>query len=60
MEQQIEAQEWSTNKKIVIFTLAGTIVLMSILATFVPTAREYVVSVVKLLMEFTKVFTVIK
>jgi hypothetical protein len=52
----VSAQTWSTNKKIVVFSVVGAIIILSIIGTCVPSAREYSTTMVKLMMEFVKTF----
>ena len=43
-------------RKTVVLGLVGAVIILSATAVAVPSSREYVVTVVKLLMEFTKTF----
>jgi len=49
-EQNTNVEEWSKSKKIVIFSMVGSVLLLSILAAFIPDAREYVTNVIKIIL----------
>lgn len=52
--EDTKTQDWSKGKKITIFALVGLIIVLSLSATFIPTAREYVVNIVKIILEGIK------
>lgn len=49
-------QEITGTRKTIVLTLVGAVVVLSATAVAVPSTREYVVTAVKLIMEFTKTF----
>jgi len=42
--------EETSSKKWVLFGLAGTVVVLSVAGAFIPGAREYIISIVKILL----------
>lgn len=49
-EKTTDVAEWSKSKKIVVFSMVGTVLLLSVVAVFVPEAREYVTNVIKIIL----------
>jgi hypothetical protein len=52
---QVDTTKWTTNKKIIVFSLLGFVVILSGVAAVVPSTREFAVSIVKMILEFVKV-----
>ena len=58
MEQEVNTTVWSKTKRNIIYTLIGVVIALSGTAVFVPTAREYIITIVKLILETVKMFVI--